>query len=67
MTRWTRENKASPEREQMFEELANYMHKGLLKAPVHKLIPLSNFSEAIMKSSTVQGFTGCKYLLDLHQ
>ncbi|XP_065226395.1 enoyl-[acyl-carrier-protein] reductase, mitochondrial-like isoform X2 [Planococcus citri] len=67
MTRWTRENKVSPERQSMFEELANYMHTGKLKAPVHKIIPLSNFSEAIMKSSTVQGFTGCKYLLDLQK
>lgn len=67
MTQWTRDHKTSPERRSMIDTIAGYMRSGELKAPVHKIVPLSNFSEAIMKSSTVQGFTGCKYLLDLQK
>lgn len=65
MTRWTRENKTSEERKQMFDNLAKYYCNGEMKAPEHQLIPMSNFTEAIMKASSVQGFVGCKFLLDL--
>ncbi|XKL59011.1 hypothetical protein PGB90_000027 [Kerria lacca] len=65
MTKWTSNNRQSPERRKMIEELASYMSSGKLKAPEHKLIPLENYSEAIMKTSSVQGYTGYKYLFDL--
>lgn len=67
MTRWTRENQRSNKRAQMIHEIADYMRTGKLKAPTHKIVPLSNYTEAIMKASSVQGFAGCKYLLDLQK
>lgn len=67
MTRWTRLNKQSEERQKMFDDLCEYMRSGKLKAPEHELIRLDNFPEAIMKTSSVQGYIGCKYLLDLQK
>lgn len=65
MTRWTRENKVSEKRKEMFQDLAEYLRSGKLKAPEHKLIPFAQFTEAIEKTSSTQGFAGCKYMLDL--
>ena len=64
-TRWTKSNRNSTEHKQMLSDLSDYIRSGQLKAPEHKLIPLADFTEAIMRTSSVQGFAGTKYLLDL--
>lgn len=65
MTQWTAMNKDSEERKKMFNDLTEYMRTGLLKAPKHRLIPLSNFAEGIETASNVQGYTGYKCMLEL--
>ena len=61
MTRWNQENAHSDDRENMLEFLCDMIRDGHLKAPICRLLHLSNFNDAINK--TMQGFTSQKQIL----
>ncbi|KAK9507153.1 hypothetical protein O3M35_007066 [Rhynocoris fuscipes] len=64
MTRWTKENRDSEVRKHMLTEIMNLMISGKLKAPVHSLIPLSKYTEALQNLTNPKGFAGTKYIID---
>lgn len=64
MTRWSIEHAGMPEQTEMVKDLSNLYANGSLKAPVHKLIPFSNYKEGLANTMTVKGFTGLKYIFD---
>lgn len=63
MTRWTKENHSSPERDVMFDELIRLMMAGKFKGPVAKEVPVENYKEAMANALSFQGFIGQKYFL----
>lgn len=65
MTAWTNANMESQEREIMFNDLATLFAEKKLQPPPHKLIPFSEYQEAIVKAVSIDGRTGVKYILDL--
>lgn len=65
MTRWTKENPQSPERQEMFRELCELMEQNKFVAPVHKLVPLKNFKDAAEAALNFKGFTGKKFILKM--
>nr|XP_012218506.1 PREDICTED: probable trans-2-enoyl-CoA reductase, mitochondrial [Linepithema humile]XP_012218507.1 PREDICTED: probable trans-2-enoyl-CoA reductase, mitochondrial [Linepithema humile] len=67
MTAWTNANKESQERIDMFEDLANLFKNKKLQSPPHKLVPFSEYKEAISKALSFDGRTGVKYILDLRK
>lgn len=67
MTRWSKENPNSPERKVMFDELCKLMEEGRFVPPVHEMIPLGQFKEAVAASLNFKGFTGKKYLINLNE
>lgn len=67
MTAWTNANKESQERRDMFEELADLFKNKKLQSPPHKLVPFSEYQEAITKALSFDGRTGMKYILDLRK
>lgn len=50
------------EKDKMFEEIVTMMCEDKLKGPVHKLVKVDNYAEAISNALNVKGFMGCKYL-----
>ncbi|XP_076651337.1 enoyl-[acyl-carrier-protein] reductase, mitochondrial [Halictus rubicundus] len=65
MTAWTNANKNSTERSDMFSELGKLFQDKKLKAPPHKLVPFSQFQEAVINALNIDGRTGIKYILDM--
>ncbi|XP_036334326.1 enoyl-[acyl-carrier-protein] reductase, mitochondrial-like [Rhagoletis pomonella] len=65
MTRWTKENSDSPQRIQMFNDLCEMIEQGKFAAPVHEMVPLQKFREAMAAAMNFKGFTGKKFILDL--
>ncbi|XP_055627949.1 enoyl-[acyl-carrier-protein] reductase, mitochondrial [Toxorhynchites rutilus septentrionalis] len=63
MTRWTKENATSPERESMFTELFGLIDRGTLKAPAHEMIAFKDYVTGVTNALNIQGFVGKKYLL----
>lgn len=61
MTRWHKENATSIQRDQMYDELLQFMKDGKLVAPAHTTIPLHLFQETLQNNS----FTSLKYFLNL--
>uniref|UniRef100_A0A6M2DJZ0 Enoyl-[acyl-carrier-protein] reductase, mitochondrial n=1 Tax=Xenopsylla cheopis TaxID=163159 RepID=A0A6M2DJZ0_XENCH len=64
MTHWSKTNNDSPQKIAMFNEIIDYMRSGKLGGPAYKMVPFQNYTEALMNTMTIQGFTGKKYLLD---
>lgn len=64
MTRWTKENFNTEERATMFKDLFNLISEGKLKAPIHELVPIENYKDALDSALNFKGFTGKKYILD---
>lgn len=64
MTRWTKENLNSLERQIMFDELFKLVITGQLKGPVHELVPVSEYKFVLENALNLKGFTGKKYILD---
>ncbi|XP_053669638.1 enoyl-[acyl-carrier-protein] reductase, mitochondrial [Anopheles nili] len=62
MTRWTKENSASPLRSEMFNELFELIDRGALKAPAHEMIPFEDYTTAVTNALNIQGFVGKKYI-----
>ncbi|XP_014097658.2 enoyl-[acyl-carrier-protein] reductase, mitochondrial [Bactrocera oleae] len=65
MTRWTKENSESPERTQMFTELCELIEQGKFVAPVHEMVPLQKFRDAMAAALDFKGFAGKKFILDM--
>ncbi|XP_033330834.1 enoyl-[acyl-carrier-protein] reductase, mitochondrial [Megalopta genalis] len=65
MTAWTKNNKSSKERLDMFSEIGKLFQEKKLKAPPHKLVPFCQFQEAVVNALNVDGRTGVKYILDM--
>ncbi|XP_043281280.1 enoyl-[acyl-carrier-protein] reductase, mitochondrial isoform X2 [Venturia canescens] len=65
MTAWTKENEKSQQRLDMIEHLGKLFESKELRAPPHKLVPLSKYHEAIEKTLKLDGKTGVKYILDI--
>lgn len=66
MTRWHKQNLDTQQRQQMYDNLSQYMKEGKLVAPNHKTMPLESFQETLEKTISSKGFIGFKYFLDLH-
>ncbi|XP_054268559.1 enoyl-[acyl-carrier-protein] reductase, mitochondrial-like isoform X1 [Macrosteles quadrilineatus] len=65
MTNWHKEHRNSEEQRIMFEDLFQLMRDGKLKAPRYKVLPLSQYKDAISNTMNIKGFAGFKYFLDL--
>ncbi|GLG94423.1 Enoyl-[acyl-carrier-protein] reductase, mitochondrial [Gryllus bimaculatus] len=64
MSRWSKINVDSDERRRMFDELIGLMVAKQLKAPLHTVIPFTQFQEALSNTINPKGFAGTKYILD---
>lgn len=64
MTRWTKDNIKSKERELMFNDLFQLILDSKLKAPTHILVPFDNYKYALENAMNISGFTGQKFILD---
>lgn len=67
MTRWHMLHRNSTAQLTMYEDLFELMRKGKLKAPKQKIVPLSQYQEAISNTMNVKGFAGYKYFIDLNE
>ncbi|BFG04232.1 enoyl-[acyl-carrier-protein] reductase mitochondrial [Drosophila madeirensis] len=65
MTRWSKDNYDTPERQQMFKELFELMEQKKFVAPTHEMVPLEKFKEAAAAALSFKGFTGKKFILDM--
>ncbi|KAI4496689.1 hypothetical protein M0804_000499 [Polistes exclamans] len=65
MTAWTKANMESKERLDMYDELLAFFKDKKLQAPSHKLVPFSQYQEAITNALNMSGKTGVKYILDM--
>lgn len=63
MTRWTKENHSSPERDAMFDDLIKMMLEKKFQGPTAKLIPFADFKEGLANALSFQGFIGQKFVL----
>lgn len=63
MTAWTKEH-SKMEQDKMIKEVVELILEGKLKAPVHEMVKLDSYNEALSNTLNSKGFTGCKYLLD---
>lgn len=63
MTRWTKENQSSPERDAMFDELIKLMLEKKFQGPTAKQVPFADFKEGLANALSFQGFIGQKYVL----
>uniref|UniRef100_A0A7R9H0L5 Enoyl-[acyl-carrier-protein] reductase, mitochondrial n=1 Tax=Timema poppense TaxID=170557 RepID=A0A7R9H0L5_TIMPO len=64
MSRWTKEHQGTQEQETMQRDIAQLLIDGKLRAPIHKLLPLRDYQEAINSTLNAKGFTGLKYIFD---
>ncbi|XP_055902100.1 enoyl-[acyl-carrier-protein] reductase, mitochondrial [Eupeodes corollae] len=64
MTRWTKENLDNEERHHMYSELCCLMEEGKFTAPVHEMVALNNYKDAVEAVLNFKGFTGKKFILD---
>lgn len=64
MTQWHKNNSNTSAQKDMYEDLFDLIRQGKLKAPLHKIIPLSQYKEAISNTMNVKGFAGVKYVID---
>ncbi|XP_067627556.1 enoyl-[acyl-carrier-protein] reductase, mitochondrial [Eurosta solidaginis] len=65
MTRWTKENFDSPERVKMLAELCEMIQQRKFVGPVHEMVPLQKFKDALSAALDFKGFTGKKFILDM--
>ncbi|XP_069668994.1 enoyl-[acyl-carrier-protein] reductase, mitochondrial [Periplaneta americana] len=64
MTQWSKDHMGSAEQSQMFSDIWDMYKEGQLKPPAHKLIPFSQYKEALQNTMNPKGFTGLKYVFD---
>uniref|UniRef100_W8BRD8 Enoyl-[acyl-carrier-protein] reductase, mitochondrial n=1 Tax=Ceratitis capitata TaxID=7213 RepID=W8BRD8_CERCA len=65
MTRWSKENYNSSQRTHMFSELCDLIEQGKFVAPVHEMVPLQKFKDAVAAALDFKGFAGKKFILDM--
>ncbi|XP_037944699.1 enoyl-[acyl-carrier-protein] reductase, mitochondrial [Teleopsis dalmanni] len=65
MTRWTKENLDAPERFEMFDDLCKLIEEGKFVGPLHELVPLHAYKDAVTASLNFKGFAGKKYIFDM--
>lgn len=65
MTAWTKKNQKSHQRWDMLEDLGKLFESKELRVPAHKIVPLSDYHEAIEKTLALDGKSGVKYILDM--
>ncbi|XP_063984612.1 enoyl-[acyl-carrier-protein] reductase, mitochondrial [Diachasmimorpha longicaudata] len=65
MTNWGKTHSKSSERFEMLDDLGKLFAAKKLQPPPHKIIPLSEYLEAMKKTLQLDGKTGVKYILDL--
>lgn len=63
MSKWSKEHSAE-ERQQMYEDLFQFMASGEFKPPIHRLVPLSQYKQVLEQLADVKGMTGEKILFD---
>lgn len=63
MSRWSKERSAE-ERNEMYEELFKLMASGQFKPPLHRLISIDEYKEAMVQLTDVKGMTGEKIMFD---
>lgn len=64
VSKWAKEHSLE-ERQQMYNELFELMGSGKFAPPVHRLIPLDEYKDAMVKLADVKGMIGEKILFDL--
>ncbi|XP_059607992.1 enoyl-[acyl-carrier-protein] reductase, mitochondrial [Phlebotomus argentipes] len=67
MTRWTRDNQETPEREKMFRDLVEFIEEGSFRGPRAEIVPVQNYRDALANAMAFQGFIGQKFILDFTQ
>lgn len=67
MTAWNKKNQNAKERMEMYEELANLFKEKKLHAPPYKVVPFSDYQEAIVNALRIDGKQGLKYILDMEK
>jgi mitochondrial enoyl-[acyl-carrier protein] reductase / trans-2-enoyl-CoA reductase len=64
MTRWRKTQAAdSPLRKAMFDDLIGLIESGQVKPPVHELVPVENYKDALARAANSRGFLGTKCIL----
>ncbi|XP_065341112.1 enoyl-[acyl-carrier-protein] reductase, mitochondrial [Cloeon dipterum] len=67
MTRWNKENQGNENWENMYDNIATMIIEKKLAPPKHKLVPFTQFKEAIENALSPKGFIGYKYILDMQK
>lgn len=63
MSRWSRENAGSAQREEMLHELIGWYADGQLCGPEHRLVPFAEWERAVGQALDFKGFAGAKFIL----
>lgn len=66
MSRWSKEQSRN-RREEMYDELFKLMASGEFKPPLHRLVPLNEFQNALEQLADLKGMKGEKILFDFTQ
>lgn len=66
VSRWSKENSLE-ERTKMYNELFELMASGRFEPPIHRLVPLDQYKEAMLELTDVKGMVGEKILFDCTQ
>ncbi|XP_067645354.1 enoyl-[acyl-carrier-protein] reductase, mitochondrial-like [Eurosta solidaginis] len=65
ITRWSKEQAKSTEREKMFQELVQMLATGVLKGAKCEMVPLKDYKRAVAAALDVKGLVGKKLILDM--
>lgn len=63
VSRWSKEHTLE-QRQEMYNELFGLMASGEFKPPLHRLIPLEQYKQAITEQADIKGMVGEKILFD---
>lgn len=66
VSRWSKEHTLE-QRQEMYNELFRLMATGEFKPPMHRLIPLDQYKQAIAEQADIKGMVGEKILFDFTQ
>lgn len=67
IAKWMGENERNEQWQNMFDELISLMINKSLKGPVHKLIDVDNYMEALNNTITEKGMVGKKFILSFNK
>ncbi|KAF4522450.1 hypothetical protein B566_EDAN002534 [Ephemera danica] len=63
MTQWNKEHIGSQQWSEMINDITSMILAKQLKPPIHKVVSIDNFTEALGNTMNPKGFAGCKYIL----